>query len=338
MAQRISRAKQTIRQAGARFTTSRRTPSGQGPAPRASLHALYLMFNEGYNDERGSVAPPRRSHLGGDPARAPAPPARPQEGEAAGAPLALMLLSRCPARGAHHRRRRELVPLADQDRALWDRGDRSRRAWGSSRARSAGARSGPTSCRRRSRGDPRRGARGADETDLAADPLALYDACSSRSHPAPSVTLNRAVAVAMVDGPRAGLAVLGTLDADDRTANTHRLEAVRGHLLELASEPTSPDACASVPARAATADREACPNSATSRCAPPWRALGDLLLLRRRRAGEARGDRAGRDQPGRRPPPRRSPTRQEHRPEDTRPRCGSIARRRSKGPDRARSS
>jgi predicted RNA polymerase sigma factor len=51
------------------------------------------------------------------------------------------------------------------------------------------------------------------------------------------VTLNRAVAVAMVDGPRAGLAVLGTLDADDRMTHTHRLEAVRGHLLELAGDP-----------------------------------------------------------------------------------------------------
>jgi predicted RNA polymerase sigma factor len=50
------------------------------------------------------------------------------------------------------------------------------------------------------------------------------------------VTLNRAVAVAMVNGPRAGLALLGTLDADDRMAHNHRLEAVRGHLLELAGD------------------------------------------------------------------------------------------------------
>jgi predicted RNA polymerase sigma factor len=50
------------------------------------------------------------------------------------------------------------------------------------------------------------------------------------------VALNRAVAVAMVDGPRAGLALLGTLDADDRMATNHRLEGVRGHLLELAGD------------------------------------------------------------------------------------------------------
>jgi len=58
--------------------------------------------------------------------------------------------------------------------------------------------------------------------------LALYEVLEQVA-PGPVVTLNRAVAVAKVDGPRAGLAVLGTLDADDRMANNHRLEAVRGH-------------------------------------------------------------------------------------------------------------
>jgi predicted RNA polymerase sigma factor len=65
--------------------------------------------------------------------------------------------------------------------------------------------------------------------------LALYGALEQVS-PAPVVTLNRAVAVAMVHGPRAGLALLGTLEADERMANNHRLEAVRGHLLEMAGD------------------------------------------------------------------------------------------------------
>jgi len=65
--------------------------------------------------------------------------------------------------------------------------------------------------------------------------LALYEVLEHVT-PGPVVTLNRAVAVAMVDGPRAGLAVLGTLDADARMTQTHRLEAVRGHLLELAGD------------------------------------------------------------------------------------------------------
>jgi predicted RNA polymerase sigma factor len=73
-----------------------------------------------------------------------------------------------------------------------------------------------------------------EETDWT-QILALYDVLE-RVSPGPVVTLNRAVAVAMVDGPRAGLALLGTLDADDRLAHTHRLEAVRAHLLELAGD------------------------------------------------------------------------------------------------------
>jgi predicted RNA polymerase sigma factor len=65
--------------------------------------------------------------------------------------------------------------------------------------------------------------------------LALYDVLEEVS-PGPIVTLNRAVAVAMVDGPRAGLAVLGTIEDDARVAHSHRLESVRGHLLELSGD------------------------------------------------------------------------------------------------------
>jgi predicted RNA polymerase sigma factor len=72
------------------------------------------------------------------------------------------------------------------------------------------------------------------ETDWQQIP-ALYQALEPVA-PGPAVTLNRAVAVAMVNGARAGLAVLGTLDADDRMTHTHRLEAVRAHLLERAGD------------------------------------------------------------------------------------------------------
>ena len=68
--------------------------------------------------------------------------------------------------------------------------------------------------------------------------LALYGVLE-RVSPGPIVTLNRAVAIAMVHGPRAGLALLGTLDDDERMAHNHRLEAVRGHLLEMAGEPVA---------------------------------------------------------------------------------------------------
>ncbi len=55
----------------------------------------------------------------------------------------------------------------------------------------------------------------------------------------PMVTLNHAVAVAMVRGPRAGLDLLRALDDDDRLARHHRLDAVRAHLLEIADEEPS---------------------------------------------------------------------------------------------------
>jgi len=52
----------------------------------------------------------------------------------------------------------------------------------------------------------------------------------------PMVALNHAIATAMVDGPRAGLALLESLDRDERVAGSHRLVAVRAHLLERAGD------------------------------------------------------------------------------------------------------
>src|SRR5256886_7229832 len=74
----------------------------------------------------------------------------------------------------------------------------------------------------------------AEETDWP-QILALYDVLAAVA-PGPVVTLSRAVALAMVHGPKAGVALLGTLDTDDRMAHTHRLEAVRAHLLERAGD------------------------------------------------------------------------------------------------------
>jgi predicted RNA polymerase sigma factor len=125
-----------------------------------------------------------------------------------------------------------LVPLAEQDRALWDRThiEEGVGIIGETLGRSA---IGPYQLQAAIAAIHDE-APSDDETDWP-QILALYDVLEQVS-PGPVVTLNRAVAVAMVDGPRAGLAVLGTLDADDRMAHTHRLEAVRGHLLELAGE------------------------------------------------------------------------------------------------------
>jgi RNA polymerase sigma factor (sigma-70 family) len=228
MAQRISRAKQTIKRAGARFDLP--PDAERADRLRVVLHVLYLLFNEGYTTSAGPSL--HRADLTSEAIRLARLLRRlvPQDGEAAGL-LALMLLTDA-RRAARMTAGGELVPLADQDRALWDRAQieegvgiisdtLGRRAIGPYQLQAAIAAIHDE-------------APNADETDWP-QILALYDVLEQVS-PGPVVTLNRSVAVAMVDGPRAGLAVLGTLDADDRMANTHRLEAVRGHLLELAGE------------------------------------------------------------------------------------------------------
>ena len=229
MAQRISRAKQTIRDAGARFDLP--PEAERKDRLRVVLHVLYLVFNEGYTTSAGPAL--HRADLTSEAIRLARLLRRllPQEGEIAGL-LALMLLTDA-RRAARTTADGALVPLADQDRALWDRtqieegvgiiGDTlGRGAIGPYQLQAAIAAIHDE-------------APSADETDWP-QILALYDVLEQVS-PGPVVTLNRAVAVAMVDGPRAGLAVLGTLDADDRMMHTHRLEAVRGHLLELAGDP-----------------------------------------------------------------------------------------------------
>ena len=229
MAQRISRAKQTIRNAGARFDLP--PEAEREDRLRVVLHVLYLLFNEGYTTSAGPAL--RRADLTSEAIRLARLLRRllPEHGEIAGL-LALMLLTDA-RRAARTTPDGALVPLAEQDRALWDTtqieegvgiiGDTlGRAAIGAYQLQAAIAAIHDE-------------APSDDETDWP-QILALYDVLEQVS-PGPVVTLNRAVAVAMVDGPRAGLAVLGTLDADDRMAHTHRLEAVRGHLLELAGEP-----------------------------------------------------------------------------------------------------
>src|SRR6185503_7832429 len=117
----------------------------------------------------------------------------------------------------------ELIPLNEQDRRLWEQAaiaegvalvtaTLSRGSIGAYQLQAAIAAVHDE-------------AASAEETDWP-QILALYEVLE-RVSPGPVVTLNRAVAVAMVDGPRAGLALLGTLDGDERMARNHRLEAVR---------------------------------------------------------------------------------------------------------------
>jgi len=228
MAQRISRVKQTIRAADARFELP---PDAERPERlRVVLHVLYLVFNEGYTASAGAAL--YRTDLTAEAIRLTRMLHRllPEEGEVAGL-LALMLLTDA-RRAARTTDDGSIVPLAEQQRALWS---------------SAHIEEG-VALLTRTLG---RGPVGAyqlqaaiaavhDEAQDAHDTdwpqiLALYEVLE-RVSPGPMVTLNRAVAVAMVHGARAGLAVLGTLDADQRMAHTHRLHAVRAHLLEMAGE------------------------------------------------------------------------------------------------------
>lgn len=228
MAQRISRAKQSIKAAGASF----------GPLPdseraerlRVVTRVLYLVFNEGYTASGGDQTV--RTDLTAEAIRLTRMlhAATPGEAEVAGL-LALMLLTDA-RRDARVTADGLLVPLADQDRRLWDA---ARIAEGIALVtRTLGtAPVGPYQLQAAI-------AAVHDEATSAANTdwpqiLALYDVLD-RVSPSPVVTLNRAVAVAMVHGPRAGLAELGTLDSDDRMAGNHRVHAVRAHLLELAGD------------------------------------------------------------------------------------------------------
>ena len=229
MGQRISRAKASIKQSDLGFVL----PPVEERTARlgAVLHVLYLVFNEGYTASSGDDL--QRTDLTTEAIRLARLLLRlvPDEGEAAGL-LALMLLTDA-RRVARTTADGSIVPLAEQDRSRWDAGEIQEGV--DLVSRTLGARPvGPYQLQAAI-------AAIHDEAPTAAETdwrqiLALYDVLAQVS-PGPVVTLNRAVAVAMVDGPRAGLAVLGTLDDDARMAQTHRVDAVRGHLLELAGEP-----------------------------------------------------------------------------------------------------
>ncbi|MFD9543532.1 RNA polymerase sigma factor [Streptomyces sp. NPDC060022] len=224
MVQRISRAKQKVR--GTPF----RQP---GPADRdlrlaAVLQVLYLIFNEGYTATSGSDL--HRADLAREAIRLTRSVRGllPREGRVAGL-LALMLLTeaRSAARSGPDG---ELIPLDEQDRTRWDRAAIAEGAALVEEALSEGpagayqlqAAIAALHCE----------AERAEDTDWP-QILALYDILVARA-PDPMAGLGRAVAVAMVHGPRAGLAEVDALS--DRLAGTHRLDAVRAHLLEKAGD------------------------------------------------------------------------------------------------------
>jgi predicted RNA polymerase sigma factor len=229
MAQRISRAKQTIKAAGARFAMP--PPPERAGRLRVVLQVVYLIFNEGYTASPGPAATDR-ADLAAEAIRLARELHRllPDDGEVAGL-LALLLLTdaRRPARS---RPDGSLVPLDEQDRARWD-----------AAAIAEGVALVSATLARAPLGPYQLQAAIAavhDEAATAADTdwrqiLVLYELLAQVA-PSPVVTLNHAVALAMVRGPRAGLELLATLDGDARMAGSHRLDAVRAHLLELAGD------------------------------------------------------------------------------------------------------
>jgi len=244
MAQRISRAKRGIKASGVPFRMPPETE--RADRLRVVLHVLYLIFNEGYTASSGPHL--ERGELTGEAIRLARALHRllPDDGEVAGL-LALMLLTdaRSPSRT---RPDGALVPLAEQDRSRWDRGS-IREGVALVTDVLSWAPIGPYQLQAAI-------AAVHDEAERAEDTdwpqiLALYELLE-RISDNPMVTLNRAVAVAMVRGPRAGLDLLETLDADGRLTGHHRLDAVRAHLLEMAGEFAAARCCYRTAARRTT--------------------------------------------------------------------------------------
>jgi RNA polymerase sigma factor (sigma-70 family) len=224
MAQRISRAKQSIKSSGIGFVLP---PPEEGHRRLgAVLHVLYLIFNEGYASSSGDVH--QRVDLSNEAIRLAraAHALVPDDGEVKGL-LALMLLSDA-RRAARSGPNGEIVPLDEQDRSLWNQDTiaegvglvtdaMARGAAGSYLLQAAIAAVHDEAAR-------------ADDTDWR-QIVALYEVLMGMSDN-PIVALNHAVAVAMAEGTAKGLALLDKLDRDPRIRGHYRLDAVRAHLLE----------------------------------------------------------------------------------------------------------
>jgi RNA polymerase sigma factor (sigma-70 family) len=229
IAQRISRAKQSIKRAGSRFEMPHEPELSD--RLRVVLQVLYLIFNEGYTASSGPVL--ARADLTHEAIRLTRAvhQLRPDDGEVAGL-LALMTLTeaRRPARTGPDG---DLVPLAEQDRSQWD-ADAIHDGLALVAATLPHGPVGPYQVQAAIAAVHAEAPRAAD-TDWP-QILSLYDLLGVLA-PNPMVTLNRVVALAMVAGPRGGLDVLATLDTDGQLAGHHRIDAVRAHLLDMAGDP-----------------------------------------------------------------------------------------------------
>ena len=229
LAQRIVRAKAKIRDAGIPYEVPE--PDQFGPRLESVLRVIYLVFNEGYSASRGTQA--LRLDLAAEAIRLGWLLLRLRPAAEVRGLLALMLL--------HHGRRRartdqfgDLVPLEEQDRSLWDAGELE---IGAAMARQA-------------LNTPGHGAyalqaaivavhcdaRSVAETDWARI-VRLYDRLL-QCEPSAIIALNRAVAIAMRDGPEAGLAQIGPMLAQAPLATYHLTHAAHADLCRRAGRTT----------------------------------------------------------------------------------------------------
>jgi RNA polymerase sigma factor (sigma-70 family) len=225
MAQRISRAKQTIKNSGIPF----QLPTSDEQSKRLStvLYVLYLIFNEGYTTSAGAEL--RRSDLSQEAIRLTRIVHRlqPNNTEAAGL-LALMLLTDA-RRLARTSREGDLIPLDHQDRSLWDQKQIAEGVTLITETLPKGS-VGPYQLQAAIAAIHDEASR-VEDTDWS-QILALYELLK-RVSDNPMVKLNHAIAAAMVHGVRKGLELLDAPESDGRLAQYHRLHAVRAHLLEL---------------------------------------------------------------------------------------------------------
>ncbi|GAB3754528.1 sigma factor-like helix-turn-helix DNA-binding protein [Microlunatus parietis] len=235
MAQRLTRARATLREAGARFELP--GPDEWPDRIAAVLDVCHLMFNEGYTRSGGDAL--QDITLTSEAIRLTRQlrAALPDHDEVAGA-LALMLLTQARA-GARTDAAGDLVPLAEQDRRLWDR---ALIAEGVAILESVLPR-GPVGRYQLSAAIAAVQAEAPTAADVDWLEISLLYGMLDRVAPSPAVTLNRAVAVGEALGPEQGLMIIDELLRDKAMQRHHRAHAVRAHLLERAGDlPASAEA------------------------------------------------------------------------------------------------
>lgn len=257
MTRRITRARQRVKDSGIPFAM----PDGNQRAGRlaAAAHVLYLIFTEGYTSTRADLAGEairlaRMMHR-----------ALPGDGEVAGL-LALMLLTDA-RREARTGAGGEPVQMAEQDRSRWN----ATYIKEGTELVTTALRTGPPGPYQLQAAiaalhDEAATAEDTDWPQIAA----LYELLVQADPANPVVQLNHAVAVAMTDGPQAGLAMLEDLRCDRRIAADHRFLTARAHLLEMAGQISAArEAYHAAAARAPTLPQQRYLHARAGRLTPP---------------------------------------------------------------------